>query len=255
MVTLTDTKPIHGLIIVRPMRDEPALPKLRLIVVDDDTSLRDALADYLGRNGYSVRPADGGRALDRLLSEEPADLVILDLMMPGEDGLSICRRLSTSGQPVLMLSALGETMDRVVGLELGAADYLAKPFEPRELLARIRAVLRRSGKAYSDVESTEVTFAGWRLDTSERMLFNPAGRSVPLTAGEFRLLLTFVERPRRILSRDQLLDLWRGMSAEPFDRAVDLAVSRLRRKLRHDSRLIETVRGEGYRFLPPVHRQ
>jgi len=235
------------------MSDDPALTNSRLIVVDDDTSVRDALTDYLRRNNFSVRCADCGAAMDLLLETSPADLIVLDLMMPGEDGLSICRRLAASGQRILMLSAMGETIDRIVGLEIGAADYLAKPFEPRELLARVRAVLRRSGRAAA-YPAKGYVFEGWRLDVENRLLKGADGRTVNLTAGEYRLLLTFVERPRRLLTRDQLLDLSRGVSIEAFDRAVDLAVSRLRRKLGSGGDLIETVRGEGYRFLAQVER-
>jgi two-component system OmpR family response regulator len=189
----------------------------RILVVDDDQSIADALCDYLSRHGFEVRAASGGVAMDAALAEAPADLIVLDLMMPGEDGLSICRRLRPGGPPVLMLSAMGEITDRVVGLELGADDYLAKPFDPRELLARIRAVQRRR---------------------------------------EMSLLRAFAEHPRRILSRNQLLDLARGPTAESFDRAVDLQVSRLRRRLddRGGGELIETVRGEGYRFTAQVRR-
>jgi len=216
-------------------------------VVDDDASVRDALSDYLGRNGFSVIAADGAQALDRLLDTVIADLVILDLMMPGEDGLSICRRLATQGPPVLMLSAMGETVDRIVGLEIGAADYLAKPFEPRELLARIRAVLRR--RAPIMAQRSTIIFEGWTLDPFERLLWDQNGLLVTLTVGEHRLLCAFLERPLRLLTRDQLMDLARGETAEAFDRSIDLAVSRLRRKLGGSGALIETVRGEGYRFV------
>jgi two-component system, OmpR family, response regulator len=232
--------------------DVSSLPSV--IVVDDDASVRDALTDYLNRHQFEARAADGGAALDRALSERAADLVVLDLMMPGENGLSICRRLAARGQPVLMLSAMGDTTDRIVGLELGAADYLAKPFEPRELLARIRAVLRRS-IAIAEAEAREVlTFDGWRLDIDQRELRDPAGHAVELTVGEFNLLRTFTRHPRRLLTRHQLLDLSRGANAEPFDRAIDLAVSRLRRKLGPAADLIQTVRGEGYRLAVAVRR-
>ncbi len=247
---IRDTKAIQETGNLRAMRDVPPSTPPRLIVVDDDASVRDALRDYLGRNGFRVRTADGALALDRLLVAMPADLVVLDLMMPGEDGLSVCRRLAAQGQPVLMLSAMGEAVDRIVGLELGAADYLAKPFEPRELLARIRAVLRRNGPTNS--HRSIFLFDGWTLDPSERLLWDPAGLLVALTSGEHRLLRAFLERPLRLLTRDQLMDLARGETAEAFDRSIDLAVSRLRRKLDRSGCLIETVRGEGYRFVGQV---
>lgn len=204
-----------------------------------------------------MRTAGGSADCDQLLVQDPADLLVLDVMMPGEDGLSLCRRLAPTGTPILMLSALDGITDRVVGLELGAWDYLAKPFEPRELLARIRALLRRpEARALSSGgEATGgVTFAGWWLDIAERRLRDPAGNSVALSAGDHALLAAFVERPGRVLTRDLLLDFARGMDAEPYDRAVDIAVSRLRRKLADADAtpLIETVRGTGYRFLPPV---
>jgi two-component system OmpR family response regulator len=226
----------------------------RLIVVDDDSSIREALADYLGRHGFDVRAVGGGAALDAALGQAGADLIILDLMMPGEDGLSICRRLQGKGIPILMLSAMGGTPDRIVGLEIGAADYLAKPFEPRELLARVRAVLRTAQAAADGppFPPDELCFDGWRLNRAERTVHDPAGERMILTGGEFALLQAFAERPGRLLSRDALIDLSRGPQAEPFDRSVDLGVSRLRRKLaaRGGGRLIETVRGEGYRFIP-----
>jgi len=226
-----------------------------VIVVDDDHSVRDALCEYLSNQGFSVRGAGDGRELDRQLDDEPADLIVLDLMLPGEDGLSICRRLSRDGQPVLMLSALGSTVDRVVGLELGASDYLAKPFDPRELLARVRAVLRRGGMHDSDGPIHRLSFEGWTLSIDDRLLLSPEGETVALTARDHRLLRVFLERPRRLLSRDQLLDLLDETGAETFDRTIDLAISRLRRKLGPAARFIETVRGEGYRFVVPVRRQ
>ena len=225
----------------------------RIVVVDDDTSIRDALADYLGDQGYAVATASGAAACDRLLAEAPADLLIIDVMMPGEDGLSLCRRLAPTGTPILMLSALDGVTDRVVGLEVGAWDYLAKPFEPRELLARVRALLRRP-RAQAATGGAAVGFAGWWFSPDERRLRDPQGRPVLLSEGEHALLAAFVRRPGRVLSRDTLLDVARGLDAASYDRAIDIAVSRLRRKLAEGDAapLIETVRGAGYRFLPAV---
>ncbi len=223
-----------------------------ILIVDDDASIRDAMAEFLATYGFAVRTADSALACDRLLAEAPADLIVLDVMMPGEDGLSLCRRLAPAGTPILMLSALDAVTDRVVGLEVGAWDYLTKPFEPRELLARIRALLRRPTGEKSS--GGGLAFAGWRLDMQERRLRDPAGRQVALSEGEHALLAAFVQRPGRVLTRDALIDLARGLDAAPYDRAIDIAVSRLRRKLGEadPSPLIETVRGVGYRFLPAV---
>ncbi len=228
-----------------------------VVIVDDDRGIREAVSEYLTRHGLSVRTADDASGLDAVLAEGPADLIILDLMMPGEDGLSVCRRLGPDGPPILMLSALGETTDRIVGLELGASDYLAKPFEPRELLARVRALLRLAERDSGDDEQAAAgeiyQFAGWTVQRDVRRLLNPAGEATTLTGGELAVLLVFLTRPQRLLTRDQLLDLARGRDAEGFDRAIDLAVSRLRAKLKPDgTRLIETVRGEGYRFTAKV---
>lgn len=227
-----------------------------ILIVDDDASLRAALGDYLSGAGYSVRTADSGAAMDVRLAEALPDLVVLDVMMPGEDGLSICRRLQGRA-PVLMLSAMGETTDRIVGLEVGAADYLPKPFEPRELLARIRAVLRRPPRAGEEATADHaLAFEGWTLEPQARRLTDPAGAAVELTPGEFALLMTLARSAGRILSRDQILENTHGPLAESFDRAVDLTVSRLRRKLERPEQatLIETVRGAGYRFRATVRR-
>ncbi|QIL03006.1 response regulator transcription factor [Sphingomonas sinipercae] len=228
----------------------------KILVVDDDDSVRDAIASYLQAHDYCVEAADGAAALDAALARTAFDLVILDVMMPGEDGLQICRRLPAGSPPVLMLSALGDVTDRIVGLELGASDYLAKPFDPRELLARIKALLRRTPSLGE--EPARLAFDGWRLDLEERRLIAPGGAEVALTAGDFRLLRAFVERPGRLLTRQLLIDLARDGSAEPFDRAIDLAVSRLRRKLESaapgGAALIETLRGDGYRFRAAVRR-
>ncbi len=234
-----------------------------IAVVEDDPEIRTLVRDYLSREGFDVRACDGGAALDAVLAETPVDLVILDLMMPGEDGLSICRRLSPD-LPVIILSAKGEDIDRIIGLEVGADDYVPKPFNPRELCARVRAVLRRrvqGGARPADGEGSggEVyRFENWRLDVDGRSLIDPTGASVPLSGGEFTLLVAFARHPRRTLSRDQLLDWTRGSDAAPVDRAIDVQLSRLRRKLNDDPRaprLIKTVRGDGYMFAAEVVRE
>jgi two-component system, OmpR family, response regulator len=232
-----------------------------LLIVDDDPEIRDLLARYLRRQGFRVDLAADGRAMARQLEAGRFDLVVLDLMLPGEDGLSLCRRLrATSSLPVIMLTAMGEETDRIVGLEMGADDYLAKPFNPRELLARIRAVLRRAHGVPPPATaepSAALAFAGWRLDVGRRELRDQDGVLVPLTSGEFDLLLAFAERPQRVLNRDQLLDLTRGRSAQAFDRSIDVQLSRLRRKIEADPKdpqLIKTVRGGGYMLSAPVER-
>jgi two-component system OmpR family response regulator len=228
----------------------------KVLIVDDDREIRDLLARFLRKHGLRVETVADGRAMTRTLETGRFDLVVLDLMLPGEDGLSLCRRLrATSSLPVIMLTAVAEDTDRIIGLELGADDYLTKPFNPRELLARIKAVLRRSAGAGRETPSGVLTFAGWRLGAAQRELRDPDGVLVPLTSGEFDLLLAFVERPERILSRDQLLDLTRGRDAQPFDRSIDVQLSRLRRKIEVDPKnpqLIKTVRGGGYMLAQPV---
>jgi two-component system OmpR family response regulator len=238
-----------------------AQPAARIVVVDDDPGIRELVSDFLGRHGFEVETAADGAGLARALSEKPADLVVLDIMLPGEDGLQICRRLSgESRPPVIMLSAMGEETDRIVGLELGADDYLPKPCNPRELLARIRAVLRRRGEPRSaDGElGAQCEFAGWRLDLVRRELRSPDGVVVNLSGGEFSLLRVLVERPERVLTRDQLLDFARGPDSEAYDRAIDVQISRLRRKLDDGGQggeLIRTVRNEGYMFMAKVVRR
>lgn len=235
--------------------ESAAIAPSTILVVDDDASIRDAIADFLGGHGYAVRTARNAAACDHELAQAPVDLIVLDVMMPGEDGLSLCRRLAPAGTAILMLSALDAVTDRIVGLEVGAWDYLTKPFEPRELLARVRALLRRPGAERADpVTKDGVSFAGWWLDMEQRRLRDPAGRPLALSEGEHALLAAFVRRPGRILTRDALLDLARGLDAASYDRAIDIAVSRLRRKLgdADPAPLIETVRGVGYRFLPTV---
>lgn len=225
-----------------------------ILLVEDDASVREALVDYLCVNGLHVRAVADGASMDLRLRERRPDLVVLDLMLPGEDGLSICRRLAAGGPPVLIVSALGAATDRIVGLEIGAADYLAKPFEPRELLARIRAVLLRNRPPIDATRAFE--FAGWRFEADARRLQNPEGGEVALTPGESLLLQALVERPARTLTRQVLIDLMHGDVDSPYDRAIDLAVSRLRRKLEGtgNGQAIETVRGTGYRFRLPVRR-
>ncbi len=236
-----------------------------VLVVDDDREIRDLLGRYLVKQGYRVTTAADGRQMRQVMTDRSVDLIVLDLMMPGADGLSLCRSIrSESETPVIMLTAKGDEVDRIVGLEMGADDYLAKPFNPRELVARIKAVLRRSGSRPGglavvgpDVEIGEVRFDGWRLDLDSRTLTAPNGAFVDLSAGEHGLLVAFVLHPKRILTRDQLLDLVRGRDAQPFDRAIDVQVSRLRRKLEDDPkvpRLIKTIRGGGYMFTASVTR-
>jgi len=231
----------------------------RLLLVDDEPSLREPLAEYLTRQGFVVTQAeDAAKARSALLDDAP-DLVLLDVMMPGEDGLSLCRHLTeTKHLPVIFLTARGEATDRIVGLEIGADDYVVKPFEPRELVARIRSVLRRAAKASPVGEDdAPYEFDGWRLDPLKRRLVDPDGAVVPISSAEFRLLVAFLGHPRQVLDRDRLLDMVQGREAHLFDRAVDNQVSRLRRKIEVDSRdpkLIQTVWGGGYRLAADVRR-
>ncbi|MBB4660411.1 two-component system OmpR family response regulator [Parvularcula dongshanensis] len=233
------------------------------MIVDDDEEIRELVNAFLRQHGFDADAVANVGEMRAALAENPYDLIVLDVMMPGEDGLSALRSLR-DGPPVIMLSAIGGDIDRIVGLEMGAQDYLAKPCNPRELLARIRTVLRRhEGLQSPDVQgsglsaSEALTFEGWRLELLGRTLRDPDGVIVNLTDGEFRLLRAFVERPQRVLSRDQLLDSARGADTESYDRAVDVQLSRLRRKLRvngADSELIRTIRNEGYMFTPRVRR-
>lgn len=232
-----------------------------LLIVDDDKELCSLLSKFLSRHGYRVSIAHNGGEMTALLDGARINLIILDLMLPGEDGLVLCRRLrATSTVPIIMLTAMGDEVDRIIGLEMGADDYLAKVANPRELLARVRAVLRRSGSpdaSGSDDQKRILEFAGWRLDVTHRQLYSAKNALVPLRAGEFELLLAFVERPQRVLSRDQLLDLSRGRSANAFDRSIDVQVSRLRRKIEPDPKnptVIKTVWGGGYTLAAEVTR-
>jgi two-component system, OmpR family, response regulator len=224
-----------------------------LLIVDDDKELCSLLSKFLSQHGYRVSLAHRGSEMTAILSNSRIDLVILDLMLPGDDGLVLCRRLrETSNLPIIMLTSMGDEVDRIIGLEMGADDYLVKAANPRELLARVRAVLRRTHSHPTGILADQkrvLEFAGWRLDVTHRQLLSANNALVPLRAGEFDLLLAFAERPRRVLSRDQLLDLSRGRSANPFDRSIDVQVSRLRRKIEPDPKqptLIKTVRSGGY---------
>ena len=230
-----------------------------ILIVDDDGDLRSLLSNFFARYGYRVSTAENGAAMMEILGGARIDLVILDIMMPGEDGLSLCRRLRASGtMPIIILTAVGGETDRVVGLEMGADDYLPKPFNTRELLARVRAVLRRStipvgGAVVGTGRVFE--FAGWRLDVTRRRLHSPAKALVDLRAAEFDLLVALVERPQHVLTRDQLLDLARGGSGAVMDRSIDAHISRLRRRIEVDPKepeLIKTVRSGGYVFTAPV---
>lgn len=231
--------------------DEERRWNTRALIVDDDVPIRELLCDYLARFNIQSRGVTDGVAMRQALQEEVFDVVVLDLMLPGEDGLSLCRWLrGTSDIPILMLTARCEPTDRIIGLELGADDYMAKPFEPRELVARIQTVLRRVRDDRSE-QRTIVRFDNWRLNNVMRQLTAPNGLVVPLSNAEFRLLCVFLERPRRVLNREQLLDAARGRTTDAFDRSIDLLVSRLRQKLGDDPKapqLIKTVRGEGYLF-------
>lgn len=264
----------------------------KILIVDDDKGIRTVVSEFLGKHGYQTATAANPVEMRRILESSAFDLIVLDVMMPKEDGLTALRSLGPDAPPVIMLSAVGSDIDRVVGLEMGADDYLAKPCNPRELLARIRAVLRRkaaaqavldqalavqqgtpTGEAVAEVEFSPAPalksvasssanclfFEGWRMDLDMRLLFDPDGRMITLTEGEFRLLLAFAQHPRRVVTRDQLLEWSRGGDADHFDRAIDVQLSRLRRKMTDAgssgvSELIRTVRNEGYVFVPHVTR-
>jgi two-component system OmpR family response regulator len=234
-------------------------PPIRVLLVDDEASLREPLADYLTRQGFAVSAAASAAEARNLLLNAAPDIALLDIMMPGEDGLSLCRHLSEARNlPVIMLTAKGEAMDRIVGLEIGADDYVVKPFEPRELVARIKSVLRRTAKSGGAVQEDALyEFEGWTLDPVKRRLSDPDHALVPISTAEFRLLMALVTHPRQVLDRDRLLDMVQGREAHLFDRAVDNQVSRLRRKVERDRgepKLIQTVRGGGYMLAADVHR-
>lgn len=247
--------------------------KETLLIVDDDLRLQQLLSDYLAEQGYATSAVGSGEAMDRWLDEHHPDLIILDLMLPGEDGLSLTRRLRSNGNtPIIILSARGEEVDRIIGLEVGADDYLAKPFNPRELLARIRAVLRRgsqeeatpaeSSQSRLTAEGQQATSSGllskfgeFTLDLEGRVLWHN-GIEVMLTSGEMALLVALVEHPNRVLSREQLMDMINSGEHDPFDRSIDVRITRLRRKIEDGSakpRFIRTVWGEGYRFTPDAN--
>jgi len=222
-----------------------------ILIVDDDRDIRQLLADYLESNGYRALAAADGVAMWKILDESRPDLIVLDLNLPGDDGLTLCRKLRAT-LPVIMLTARNEPLDRILGLEMGADDYLPKPFEPRELLARVRSVLRRSHAMPSNAPAENVQqmrFSNWTLDLTARHLVNPEGIVIMLSGAEFRLLRVFLEHPNRVLNRDQLLNLTQGRDADPFDRSIDIQISRLRQKLGEDARMpqiIKTVRNGGY---------
>ena len=232
-----------------------------ILIVDDDREIRSLLADYLSGNGYHALTADGGIAMWKTLASAHVDLIVLDLNMPGEDGLTLCRNLrAQSTLPNIMLTARSEPLDRILGLEMGADDYLPKPFEPRELLARIRSVLRRIQALPASADHASVQallFSGWTLDLTARHLVNPQGVVIMLSGAEFKLLHIFLEHQNRVLNRDQLLNLTHGRDADPFDRSIDIQISRLRQKLGEDARapqIIKTVRNGGYVLASAVEQ-
>ncbi len=231
----------------------------RILVVDDDPDLRDLLRDYLGKQDMDVRTVPDGDALRVALERDGCDLLILDVMLPGDDGLTLCREIrARSRLPILMLTARGDELDRIIGLEMGADDYLPKPFHPRELLARVRSILRRAPEhPDGDGSVRALKFAGWTLDLGARHLVDDGGVVTPLSSGEFRMLNALAENPNRVLSRDQLMDVLAGRDAGPFDRTVDVMISRLRRRLGDDGReprIIRTLRNEGYVLTGPVEK-
>lgn len=233
-----------------------------ILVVDDDREIRELLASYLEKNGIRATVAANGREMRKMLEQYSFDLIVLDLMMPGEDGLTLCRELRAGKWktvPILMLTALSEETDRIIGLEMGADDYLTKPFATRELLARIKSVLRRTRMLPPNMQLEEasqyITFGDWRLDTTGRHLLDPQDTMVALSGAEYRLLRVFLDHPQRVLTRDQLLNLTQGRDADAFDRSIDLLISRLRQRLGDDAReprYIKTLRSEGYVFSAAV---
>lgn len=233
-----------------------------ILIVDDDHDIRNLLGDFLKQHGFFVHLAKNGEQMHEVLARHAVDLIVLDVMMPGRDGLSLCRELRVSSNiPIIMLTAAGDEVDRIVGLELGADDYIGKPCNPRELLARIKAILRRSQNRSSQesVASKQISyhFSGWVLDRSARRLLSPEGLEVSLSTGEYSLLINFLDRPQQVLSRDHLLDLTKNRLATPFDRSIDIQISRLRNKIEEDPKnpqIIKTIRGGGYMLAVPVEQ-
>lgn len=243
---------IVSALILRVMKPEP-----HILIVDDNREIRDLVSRFLVKDGYRTSTASDGKFMRKVLKDGNIDLIILDVMLPGEDGLALCRELRVeSNIPIIMLTAKGDEIDRIVGLEMGADDYVAKPFSTRELLARIKAVLRRSQTITKEKDlSTYYHFSGWTLNTTKRELLSGDDVVVPLSTGEYNLLMVLLERPKRVLNRNQLLDMTRGRSYDAFDRSIDTQVSRLRRKIEDDPKnpdLIKTVWGGGYIFTPDV---
>jgi two-component system OmpR family response regulator len=233
-----------------------------VLVVDDDAEIRDLLREYLQKNGYRVTAVADGKGMHAALDRAQPDIIVLDLMLPGADGLTLCRDLrARSAVPIIMLTARGEETDRIVGLEMGADDYLAKPFNPRELLARVKSILRRARALPENLhpdDARSIRFAGWTLDVATRNLRSPAGVVVALSGTEYKLLRIFLAHPNRVLNRDQLIDLMLSRDASPFDRSIDVQVSRLRHRFGEDARepaIIKTVRGEGYVLAVAVEAQ
>lgn len=238
------------------MSDKP-----HLLLVDDERSIREPLAQYLSRNGFRVTAVGSAAEARTRLAAHTVDLIVLDIMMPGEDGLSLCRHIRETGDlPVILLTARSEETDRIVGLEMGADDYVLKPFSPRELVARIKAIFRRmaaGGARLRSAEGTNYAFDGWVLKTAERSLVDNDGVALPLSTAEYNLMLAFATRPNQVLSRDQLLDITQGREASVFDRSIDNQISRLRRKIEADPknpRLIKTIWGGGYTLAAQVQK-
>lgn len=234
-------------------------PSDHILIVDDDADIRQLLSEYLRKNNYRTTAVADGKAMTSALDVAKVDLIVLDVMLPGDDGLTLCRNLRARSEiPIIMLTARDDDMDRIIGLEMGADDYLAKPFNPRELLARIKGILRRSRLIPENLQAEEIRrirFAGWTLDVIARHLLSPQNVVQPLSGAEYRLLRVFLAHPNRVLNRDQLMDLTLGREADPFDRSIDVQVSRLRQRLNDDARdsvVIKTVRGEGYTLAATV---
>jgi two-component system OmpR family response regulator len=225
-----------------------------ILIVDDDAGIRDLLGQFLQKHGFETLLAKDGKQMWDLYENSSIDLIILDIMLPGKDGVTLCKELRQKSQvPIIMLTAISEDIDRIIGLEMGADDYLSKPFNPRELLARVKAILRRSkggdAVAKTNKRSRVFRFSGWELNRVERRLYSPDQAEISLSTGEYNLLLAFLERPHQVLSRDHLLDLTRNRPAGPYDRSIDIQISRLRHKIEEDHKspqIIKTVRGGGY---------